>query len=132
MGTLAAVHPRVPEGLAVPLILDASFVSKSGPRDLGDRLVLARHGARCALEAGRYAAGRPWMRTRLSPLPPVADQTRGTDLDRETAVEVRLSLMQEALTAGAGSLLRARWVAVDGGYSSCSSWRECGNWICTR
>lgn len=81
--------------------------------DLGDRLVLARHGARCALEAGRYAAGgrgcgRGYpLCTRQSPS---AGQTRGTDLDRETAIEVGLSLMQEALTAGAVCCGCAGWL----------------------
>ena len=45
-------------------------------------------------------------------------QACGTDTGRETAGEVALALLEEAVAAGAREILGARWVAVDGGYSN--------------
>ena len=86
VGTLAAMHPRVPKGLEVSL-LAAVDVEEGGAYPL------------CARQS------------------PAAGRARGQTPDGETAA-VGLALLREALAAGAGELLGARWVAVDGGYSS--------------
>ena len=75
VAALGAVHPRVPEGLGELLVLDTSFVSKSG--------------------GGTW--GTSWFWSGM-------------------ARAVRWGM--EAVAAGAGEILKARWVAVDGGYAS--------------
>ena len=45
-------------------------------------------------------------------------QACGTNTGRDTAAEVALALLGEAVEAGARKTLGARWVAVDGGYSN--------------
>ena len=44
-------------------------------------------------------------------------QACGADTGRETALDAALALLGEAVAAGAGETLGARWVAVDGGYA---------------
>ncbi len=123
VGTLAAVHPRVSKGLGALLSLDASFVAKSGCKTWGVGWFwsgMAR-AVRRGLEVSLLAAvdveegGAYPLCARQSP---AGGQARGQTPDGATAATVGLALLREALAAGAGELLGARWVAVDGGYSS--------------
>ena len=123
VGTLAAVHPRVSQGLGELLSLDASFVAKSGGKTWGvgwfwsGMARAVRRGLEVSLlatvdveEGGAYP-----LCARQSP---ATGRARGQTPDGETAAAVGLALLREALAAGAGEQLGARWVAVDGGYSA--------------
>ena len=123
VGTLAAVHPRVSEGLGELLVLDTSFVAKSGhktwgvgwfwsgmARAVGRGLEVSLLATVDVEEGGAYP-----LCARQSPVP---GRTRRKTPDGETAAEGGLALLREALVAGAGDLLGTRWVAADGRYSS--------------
>ncbi len=123
VGTLAAVHPRVSKGLGELLVVDTSFVAKNGRKTWGVGWFwsgMAR-AVRWGLEVSLLAAvdvdegGAYPLCARQSP---AAGRARGKAPDGETAAEMGLALLREALAAGAGELLGTRWVAADGGYSS--------------
>ena len=123
VGTLAAVHPRVAKGLGELLVVDTSFVAKSGRKTWGvgwfwsGMARAVRQGLEVSLLAAVDVAegGAYPLCARQSPAP---GRARGKKPDGETAVAVGLALLREALAAGAGELLGTRWVAADGGYSS--------------
>ena len=127
MAALAAVHPRVPEGLGALLALDTRFVTKSGGGTWGTGWFwsgMAR-AVRWGLEVTLLAAvdveegGAYPLCARQSPGTVRArQQSCGAATGRETAVDTGLSLRREAVAARAGESLGARWVAADGGYSS--------------
>ena len=127
VAALAAVHPRVPEGLGELLVLDASFVSKSGRGTWGAGWFwsgMAR-AVRWGMEVTLLAAvdveegGAYPLCARQSPGTVRARrQTCGAATGRATTVEVGLSLLREAVAAGAKDSLGARWMAADGGYAS--------------
>ena len=115
VGTLAAVHPRVAKGLGELLVVDTSFVAKSGRKTWGVGWFwsgMAR-AVRQGLEVSLLAAvdveegGAYPLCARQSPAP---GRARGKKPDGETAVAVGLALLREALAAGAGELLGTRWV----------------------
>ena len=120
VAALGAVHPRA---LWELLIVDARFVPKSGRGTWGTgwfRVGMAR-AARWGLavtllaavdveEGGAYPLG-----ARQSPgTVRSRRQTCGAATGRETAVAAALSLLREAVAAGAGEILGAHWVAADG------------------
>ena len=127
MAALGALHPRVREGLGELLVLDPSFVSKSGRGTWGTGWFwsgMAR-AVRWGLEVTLLAAvdveegGAYPLCARQSPgRVRSRRQTCGAATGRETTVDVGLSLLREAVAAGAGEILKARWVAADGGYAS--------------
>ena len=128
---------RVSKGLGELLSLDASFVSKSGRKTWGVGWFwsgMART-VRWGLEASLLAAvdvdegGAYPLCARQSP---TAGRARGKKPDGETAAEVGLALLREAVAAGAGEQPGTRWVAVDGGTAAGPSSRGCGSWTCTR
>ncbi len=121
---LGAVHPRA---LWELLIVDASFVSKSGRGTWGTGWFwsgMAR-AVRWGLEVTLLAAvdvaegGAYPLCARQSPGTVRARrQTCGAATGRATTVDTALALLREAVAAGARDILGARWVAADGGYSS--------------
>lgn len=123
VASLGALHPWDRWGL---LALDASFVAKSGDKTWGAGWFwsgMAR--AACwGLEGTLLAAvdveegGAYPLCARQSPgTVRSRRQACGTDTGRETALDAALALLGEAVAAGAGETLGARWVAVDGGYA---------------
>ena len=127
VAALGALHPRVREGLGELLVLDASFVSKSGGGTWGTGWFwsgMAR-AVRWGLEVTLLAAvdveegGAYPLCARQSPGTVRARrQACGAATGRETTVDVGLSLLREAVAAGALDSLGTRWVAADGGYAS--------------
>lgn len=127
VAALGALHPRVPEGLEALLVLDTSFVSKSGCGTWGTGWFwsgIAR-AVRWGLEVTRLAAvdgeegGAYPLCARQSPgTVRSRRRTCGAATGRETTVDTGLSLLREAVAAGAREMLKARWVAADGGYAS--------------
>ena len=138
VAALGAAHPQ-PVGEL--LALDASFVPKSGDKTWGlgwfwsGMARAARRGLEVSLLAAVDAdeGGTYPLCARQSP---GAVQSRreacGTATGRETTVDAGLALLREALDAGAGEILRVRWVAADGGPAPRPSWRGYGSWACTR
>ena len=120
VAALCAGHPRE---LWELLVLDASFVPKSGDETWGTGWFwsgMAR-AARWGLEVTLLAAvdveegGAYPLCARQSPGTVRARrQTCGADTGRETAVDVALALLREAVEAGAREFLGTRWVAADG------------------
>ena len=125
VGTLAAVHPRVSQGLGAAA---GPWMPASCPRAGAKPGAWAGFGAAwrapCArgLEVSLLAAvdvdegGAYPLCARQSPTRRAgarAEVRRG-----DGGREVGLALLREALAAGARELLGTRWVAVDGGYSS--------------
>ena len=114
VAALGAVHPRVPEGLGALLVLDASFVSKSGRGTWGTGWFwsgMAR-AVRRGLEVALLAAVDVEEAVPIPSVPavagrrPRASETCGAATGRETAVETGLTLLREAMAAGAGAVLR--------------------------
>ncbi len=124
VAALGALRPR-PVGEL--LVLDASFVPKSGHKTWGlgwfwsgmDRA--ARRGLEVSLLAAVDAeeGGAYPLCARQSPgAVPSRREACGAATGRETTVDAGLALLREALAAEAGESLRVRWVAADGGYST--------------
>ena len=82
-------------------------------------LVLEQHGPRRAAGAGGFPTGG-------GAYPLYARQSPG-----ETTVDASLALLREALNAGAEEILRVRWVAADGSYSTKTFVEGCGPWAST-
>jgi len=127
VAALGALHPRVPEGLGSALAVDASFVSKSGHETWGTGWFwsgMAR-AVRWGLEVTLLAAvdieegGAYPLCARQSPgTVRSRRQACGADTGRETTVDTALTLVREAVAAGARESLGTRWVVADGGYAS--------------
>ena len=124
VAALGALRPR-PVGEL--LVLDASFVPKSGHKTWGlgwfwsGMARAVRRGLEVSLLAAVDVAegGAYPLCARQSPgTVPSRRQTCGAATGRETTVDAGLALLREALDAGAREILRARWVAADGGYST--------------
>ena len=121
------------------LVLDASFVSKSGRWGAGWFWSGMARAVRWGMEVTLPAAvdieegGTYPLCARQSPGTVRARrQTCGVTTGRATTVEVGLSLLREAVAAGAKDRLGVRWMAADGGYASRTFWRACAPWTCTR
>ena len=124
---VAALGAAQPQPVGELLALDASFVPKSGDETWGLGWFwsgMAR-AARRGLEVSLLAAvdteegGAYPLCARQSPgATPSRRQTCGAATGRETTVDAGLALLREALDAGAGEILKVRWVAADGGYST--------------
>lgn len=124
VAALGALRPR-PVG-ELPA-LDANFVPKSGDKTWGLGWFgsgMAR-AARRGLEVSLLAAvdiqegGAYPLCARQSPgTVPSRRQTCGAATGRATTVDAGLALLREALAAGVEEILRVRWVAADGGYST--------------
>ena len=90
-------------------------------RNLGCRLVLERHGPRLPLGPRvTLLAAVDVAEGGTHPL--CARQSPGAVRSRRqacgSATDAALTLLEEVVDAGAGEILDARWVAVDGGYAS--------------
>ena len=122
---MAALGATRPQPVGELLALDAIFVPKSGDRTWGLGWFgsgMAR-AARRGLEVSLLAAvdteegGTYPLCARQSPgTTPSRRQTCGAATGRETTVDAGLTLLRETLDAG--EILRVRWVAADGGYST--------------
>ena len=55
----------------------------------------------------------------------------GAATGRATTVDVGLALLREAVNVGVGEIIRARWVAADGGYSTKTFVEGVRLWVCT-
>ena len=124
VAALRATHPQPVREL---LALDASFVPKSGDQtwDLGWFGSGMARAARRGLEVSLLTAvdaeegGTHSLCARQSPGATMSRrQTCGAATGREMTVDAGLTLLREALDAGAGEILRVRRVAADGGYST--------------
>ena len=124
---VAALGALLPRPVGELLVLDASFVPKSGSRTWGlgwfwsGMARAARRGLEVSLLAAVdiEAGGAYPLCARQSPgAVPSRRQTCGAATGRETTVEAGLALLREVLAAGAREILQVRWVAADGGYST--------------
>ena len=124
---VAALGAAQPQPVGELLALDASFVPKSGDKTWGlgwfwsGMARAARRGLEVSLLAAVDAeeGGAYPLCARQSPgAVPSRRQTCGAATGRETTVDAGLALLREALDAGAGEILKVRWVAADGGYST--------------
>ena len=124
---VAALGILRPRPVGELLALDASFVPKSGDRTWGlgwfwsGMARAARRGLEVSLLAvvDVEAGGAYPLCARQSPgATPSRREACGAAPGRETTVDAGLALLRAAVDAGAKAILRVRWVAADGGYST--------------